>query len=95
MREHPRSWRTRKEAVPIEMLFSITGKREDRMTGSLSTTQWQEVGDREGKVREDLGSGAKGVLSPGFASQSPTWEQFISHLLPLNEWGGHRHQNLW
>ena len=38
------------------------------MTGSLSTNQWQEVGDNEKKkVREDLGSVAKGFLSPDFA----------------------------
>ena len=45
-------------------------EREDRMTGRLSTNQWQEVGDNDKEnVREDLGSVAKGVLSPDSPQQ--------------------------
>lgn len=51
-----------------DVIFHNREERDDRMTGSLSTNQWQEVGDNEKeKVREDLGSVAKGVLSPDFA----------------------------
>ena len=40
------------------------------MTGRLSTNQWQEVGDNDKEnVREDLGSVAKGVLSPDSPQQ--------------------------